>query len=51
MRAVNIVDQVCELVARDCLLVVLENIPSRLIPEDTDVLRGANCQRKKQQKE
>lgn len=51
MRAVNVIDQVRELIARDCLLVVLQNIPSRLIPEDTDVLRGVNGQGKKQQKE
>ena len=40
MSAVNIIDQVRELIMRDCLLVMFENIPSRLVPEDANVLRG-----------
>ena len=40
MRAVNVIDQVQELVMGDCLLVTFENIPPRLVPKDANVLRG-----------
>ena len=40
MSAVDIIDQVRELITRDCLLVMFENIPPRLVPKDADVLRG-----------
>ena len=40
MSAINIIDQVRELITRDCLLVMFENIPPRLVPEDADVLRS-----------
>ena len=42
MSAVNAIDQVREVIMRDCLLVMFENLPSRLVPEDADVLRGLN---------
>src|SRR6185437_14776947 len=44
-------DQVRKLVTRDCLLVMFENIPSRLVPEDANVLRGLERWRKEQQNE
>jgi hypothetical protein len=37
---VDIIDQVCELITRDCLLVMFKNIPLRLVPKDANVLRG-----------
>ena len=40
MSAVHVVDQVRELIVRDCLLVMLENIPSRLATYDADVVGG-----------
>ena len=40
VSAVNIIDQVRELIMRDCLLVMFENIPPRRVPKDADVLRG-----------
>ena len=40
MSAVDIIDQVRELITRDCLLVMFENIPPRLVPKDANVLRG-----------
>ena len=40
MSAVDIIDQVHEFITRDCLLVIFENIPSRFISKDTNVLRG-----------
>ena len=38
MSAVDIIDQVRELITGDCLLVVFENIPSRLIAKNANVL-------------
>ena len=46
MSAVDIIDEVRELITRDCLLVMFENIPPRLIPKDADVLRGLETCRK-----
>ena len=40
MSAIDVIDQVRELITRDCLLVMFENIPSRLVPKDANVLRG-----------
>ena len=40
MSAVDIIGQVGELITRDCLLVMFENISLRLVPKDADVLRG-----------
>ena len=40
MSAVDIIEQVRELIVRDCLLVMFENSPSRLAPKYADVLRG-----------
>ncbi len=40
MSPVYIIDQVRELITRDCLLVTFENIPPRLVPKDANVLRG-----------
>ena len=40
VSAVDIIDQVRELITRDCLLVMFENIPPRLVPKDANVLRG-----------
>ena len=38
MSAVDIIDQVGEFIAGDCLLVVFENIPSRLVAKDANIL-------------
>jgi hypothetical protein len=38
VSAVDIINQVRELVVRDCLLVIFENIPSRLVPEDANIV-------------
>ena len=38
VSAVNIVDQVRELIMRDCLLVMFEHIPTRLVAENANVL-------------
>jgi hypothetical protein len=35
--AVNVINKLRKLIVRDCLLVVFENFPSRLVPEDTIV--------------
>ena len=40
MCTVDITDQVREFITRDCLLVMFENIPSRLVPKDANVLPG-----------
>jgi len=42
VSAVNAIDQVRELIMRDRLLVMFENIPPRLVPKDADVLRRLN---------
>ena len=46
MSAVYIIDQVRELIMRDCLLVMFENMPLRLVPKDADVLRSLKTCRK-----
>src|SRR5262249_50779163 len=51
MGAINVVDQVRELIARDCLLVMFENIPSRLATKNADVVRGMKGQRTEQKNE
>ena len=40
MSAVDIIDQVRELVTCDRLLVLFKNIPPRLVSKDANVLRG-----------
>ena len=40
MSAVDIIDQVRKLITRDCLLVMFENIPTRLVPKDANVVSG-----------
>jgi len=40
MSTVDIIDQVREFITRDCLLVMFENIPLRLVPKDANVVRG-----------
>ena len=40
VSAVDIIDQVRELIARDCPLVMFEDIPPRLAPKDASVLLG-----------
>ena len=51
VSAVDIIDQVRELITRDCLLVMFENIPSRFAAKDADVVCGLQRQRKEQQDE
>ena len=51
MSAVNIVDQMREFIARNCPLVMFENIPSRLATKDADVVGGMERQRKEQPQE
>jgi hypothetical protein len=50
VSAVDIIDQMREFIMRDCLLVMFENIPSRLATKDADVV-GMESQRKKQPQE
>ena len=38
MSAVDVIDQMREFITRDCLLVVFENIPSRLVAKHAYVL-------------
>ena len=45
MSAIDIIDQVRELITGDCLLVVFENIPSRLVAEDANVLGSLKSRR------
>jgi hypothetical protein len=40
VSAVDIIDQVRELITRDRLLVMFKNSPSRLVPKDANVFRG-----------
>jgi hypothetical protein len=40
VSAVDIIDEVREFITRDCLLIMFENIPLRLVPEDANVLRS-----------
>jgi hypothetical protein len=40
VSVVDIIDQVRELIMCDCLLVMFENSPPRLVPKYADVLRG-----------
>ena len=51
MSAVDIVDQVGEFITRDCLLVVFENIPSRLVAKDTNVLSSLKTSREDRYKQ
>jgi len=45
MSAIDIIDQVRELITSDCLLVVFENIPSGLVAKDADVLGSLKSRR------
>jgi hypothetical protein len=38
MSAIDIINQVLELIMRDCLLVMFENVPLRLVPKDVKVV-------------
>ena len=40
VSAVDIIDQVREFIMRDCVLVMFEDIPPRLVPKDAKVLRS-----------
>ena len=51
MSAVDIIYQVRELIMRDCLLVMFENIPPRLATKDADVVGGMESQRKEHPQE
>jgi hypothetical protein len=42
MSAVDVIHQVRKLIMRDCLLVMFENIPLRLVSEDADVISGVD---------
>ena len=46
MRAVYIIDQMRELIARDRLLVMFENVPSRPFAEDVNVVGTTESGRK-----
>ena len=50
MRAINVIDQVRELIVRNRLLVMLEYFPLRFVPEDADVVRRLNtrCEDRRQ---
>ena len=49
MRAINVIDQVCELVMRDCFLIIFEHAPFRFAAENADVVRRMQGQRKNRQ--
>ena len=51
MSAVDIIDQVRELIMGDCLLVVFENIPSRLIAKNANILRSLKTGREDRYKQ
>ena len=51
MSAVDIIDQMRELIMRDCLLIMFEDIPPRFATEDTDVVGGVESQRKERPQE
>jgi len=52
MIAVYIIDQVRELIMCDCLLVMFENMPLRLVPKDANVFRGLKtCRNDRGEKE
>ena len=38
MSAVDIIDKMLELITRDCLLVMFENVPPRLVPKNIKVV-------------
>ena len=40
MSAIDVIDQVRELITCDRLLVMFENIPTRRVSKDANVLRG-----------
>ena len=43
MRAINVIDQMRELVARNRLLIMLEYFPLRFVAEDADGVRRLNA--------
>jgi len=49
VSAIDVVDQVCELVVRDCFLIVFQDAPSRLAAENADVVRAKISKRQEQQ--
>ena len=49
MSAVNIVDEVCEVVPRDCFLIVFKHAPWRFAAEDADVVGGLKSREKDQE--
>ena len=51
MSAIDIVDQIRELVAPDCFLIALEHAPFRLAAEDADVVSRLNSPWKDRQEE
>ena len=51
MRAINVINQVCELVVRNRLLVTLEHLPLRFVSKNADVRCGVKRQRKEEAKE
>ena len=51
MSAVDIIDQVRELIMGDCLLVVFENIPPRVIAKNANILGSLKTGRKDRYKQ
>ena len=49
MSAINVVNQMCEFVARDCLLIVFQHAPLRFAAEDADVVGGLKSREKDQE--
>jgi len=43
VSAINVVDAVCELIVRDCFLIIFEDTPSRSAAKHADVVRRANA--------
>jgi len=48
VRAINVVDQMHELVACDCFLIAFEHPPFRSAAEDADVVSGMQSERTEQ---
>jgi len=51
MGAINVLDQPAEFIVRNCFLVLLQYSPSRMVPENAEIVRGASAAGKDRQKD
>lgn len=51
MSAINVLDKPAEFVVRNCLLVLLQHSPSRMVTENAEIVRGASAAGKDRQKD